>query len=332
MNGANINMRKLKSTVVIALYNGERFILDQLRTIEEQSRKAEEVIICDDGSTDDSVSIVCDYIKNNNLQNWKIKVNKYNKGYALNFMDMLNEAKNDIIFLCDQDDLWKKNKIELMMSVMEKNECVNLLCGDNDFQVIEGIHSKTETMETKSMQYDGSLEYVMPTKKTMHIQRSGCLMCVRKDFFNKIRKFWILGWAHDDFLWKFSMIDQSCYYLHVLTITRRLHKDNTSKKSGKQKNRNAKGRINQLYEMKRQNNIILEYLQSFSKGENRDKEIRFFETYNNSIDTRIHFLQTKNPIIFLKLYFKYKEYYPRIAGLYLDFAIAYLGEKICQKF
>lgn len=333
MNGVNIRMdNKLKSSVVIALYNGERFILDQLRTIKAQSRRVDEVIICDDGSTDNSVLIVYDFIQNNNLQNWKIKVNSYNKGYALNFIDMLKEAQNEIVFLCDQDDLWKNNKIELMMSVMEKNDNINLLCGDNDFQIIEGSHSRTETMETNNMQYDGSIEHVLATKRNMHIQRSGCLMCVRKSFFSAINSFWIPGWAHDDFLWKFSMIDESCYYLHSLTITRRLHQNNTSKNSGKQKNRSTKGRIKQLNEMKRQNNSVLEYLRSFSTCKKRIDKIAFFETFNKSLDIRIKFLQTKNPIFFLKLYFRYQEYYPRIPGLYLDFAIVYLGEKICQKF
>ena len=332
MSGVYISMCKLKCTVVVALYNGERFILDQLRTINEQSRRAEEVIICDDGSTDNSVSIVCDYIKNNNIQNWKIKVNKYNKGYSKNFIDMIKEARNEIVFLCDQDDLWTFNKIELMMSVMEENDDINLLCGDNDFQIIEGMHSKAETRETNDMQYDGSIEHVVFTKRNMHIQRSGCLMCVRKSFFLKIENFWIPGWAHDDFIWKFSMINESCYYLHYLTITRRLHKNNTSKKSGQQTNRSTNGRVKQLTEMKKQNNSVLEYIQTFSHLEKKIEKQNYFKIFNKSLDIRIRFLKTKNPLFFLELYFKYQEYYPRIEGLYLDLAIAYLGEKVCQKF
>lgn len=321
-------MMKLTSTVVIALYNGEKFIVEQLESIKKQTRLPDEVLICDDGSLDNSYEVVSEYLQSNNLKGWKIVKNPYNKGYAKNFIDMIDEAQNDVVFLCDQDDIWKTNKIENMLSVMEANNEINLLSGNNDFEVVEGKHSSVEVIETNTMKSDGSIEKVHGSPKNMHIQRSGCLMCVRKSFYDKIKKYWIFDWAHDDFLWKYAILNSSCYYLHTLTTTRRLHNNNTSKNSGK-RNRNIDGRILQLQNMKKQNDVIISYIEEnpslFAKKE-------FFQNFNKAIGKRINFLKTRNPFLFLELLLFYRDYYPRIKGLFLDFGIVYLGEKICQKF
>ncbi|SEK38964.1 Glycosyltransferase, GT2 family [Streptococcus equinus] len=327
-NGIGIEMKKLTSTVVVALYNGEKFIIEQLDSIKNQTRMPDEVLICDDGSTDNSVEIVSNYLKKNNLKNWKIVENPYNKGYAKNFIDMIDDAKYEIVFLSDQDDIWKSDKIENMLSVMESNMQVDLLSGANDFEVIEGKHSNVEVMETNTMKFNGSVEKVKQNKKNMHIQRSGCLMCVRKSFFNTIKNYWILDWAHDDFLWKYAMLNDSCFYLHKLTITRRLHNNNTSRNSSK-KNRNKEARILQLKKMIRQNNAVITYI---DKNPRVSDEEDFFRMFNKAIENRIKFLKTKNIFLFFELAIVYREYYPRIKGLFLDFGIAYLGEKICQKF
>lgn len=70
------------STVIVALYNGERFIKEQLDSIKNQTIEADEVIIADDGSKDQSIEIVKRYIQDNNLSKWRLVVNEVNKGWA----------------------------------------------------------------------------------------------------------------------------------------------------------------------------------------------------------------------------------------------------------
>ena len=67
-------------SVAVATYNGERFILKQLESIYNQTEAADEVIICDDCSTDKTVEICKDFIKKRSLSNWRISVNEKNAG------------------------------------------------------------------------------------------------------------------------------------------------------------------------------------------------------------------------------------------------------------
>lgn len=74
----------------MASYNGADFILEQLDSIINQTRKVDEIIICDDGSSDNTFDVVTDYIKNNQLENLITLVkNEKNLGYASNFLRQL---------------------------------------------------------------------------------------------------------------------------------------------------------------------------------------------------------------------------------------------------
>ena len=76
----------MKISVAMATYNGEKYITEQLDTIRNQTRKIDELIICDDRSTDNTVSVVNDYIQKYGLEDrWSIQVNEENLGYANNF-------------------------------------------------------------------------------------------------------------------------------------------------------------------------------------------------------------------------------------------------------
>ena len=111
-----------KVTIVLATYNGARFIIEQLNSIFIQTRKPDEVLIIDDCSLDNTVSIIREYIEIHHLErDWKIRVNDYNKGYEQNFYDGICSAEGDFIFFCDQDDLWDFEKIEKMINIMEQN-------------------------------------------------------------------------------------------------------------------------------------------------------------------------------------------------------------------
>ncbi|WP_240143875.1 glycosyltransferase [Liquorilactobacillus mali] len=73
-------------SVVVATYNGEKFITEQLNSIKNQNCQPDEVIIRDDRSSDATAEIVRKYIKENNLINWDFEINSENKGYKKIFM------------------------------------------------------------------------------------------------------------------------------------------------------------------------------------------------------------------------------------------------------
>lgn len=122
-------------SIVVATYNGERFIREQLDSLRRQTHRPDEVIISDDRSTDATYDRVLSYIEEYDLRSWKVTVNRENKGYCRNFLDTLITAKGDYIFLSDQDDVWLPDKVERMLKIMEENK--NIWSLTTNFQCID---------------------------------------------------------------------------------------------------------------------------------------------------------------------------------------------------
>jgi len=62
----------------------------------------------------------------------------------------------------------------------------------------------------------------------VYIGAIGCAMCVRRDFYLSIQKYWFDGWAQDDRMWKLSQCANGCVMLHSKLIRHRIHSNNTS--------------------------------------------------------------------------------------------------------
>ena len=77
----------MKVSVAMAAFNGEKFIEEQLASILSQTRPVDEVIICDDRSSDRTAELAEDFIARKHLQDtWRVEVNTQNVGYASNFI------------------------------------------------------------------------------------------------------------------------------------------------------------------------------------------------------------------------------------------------------
>lgn len=105
-------------SVVMASYNGITYISEQLDTLRMQPLSPDEVIIADDKSSDGTYEFCKDYIEHYGLKNWSVYQNAHNIGPRKNFRAVLAKCTGEYIFTCDQDDIWKKEKIGSMVSVM----------------------------------------------------------------------------------------------------------------------------------------------------------------------------------------------------------------------
>lgn len=114
-------------SVVIASYNGEKFIAEQLDSILSQLNRSDEVIISDDGSNDGTLNIIREYQrKYSNI----IFLNGPRQGVIKNFQFGIENASGDIIFLADQDDIWLPDKVQRVVSIFNHNETVSCVLHD----------------------------------------------------------------------------------------------------------------------------------------------------------------------------------------------------------
>lgn len=107
---------KRKVSVVMCTYNGEKFLEEQLKSILNQTYPIYELIIQDDGSIDKSMDILRKFSQNN--ANICVFRNKKRKGFRANFSSAIDLASGDFIALSDQDDIWDRNKIEILLSYL----------------------------------------------------------------------------------------------------------------------------------------------------------------------------------------------------------------------
>ena len=109
-------------SVVMATYCGERYIIEQLDSIVCQLGVGDEIIICDDCSSDNTVAVIRDYITQKHLENIiHITINEKNLGFQNNFNKAMKLAQNEYIFFSDQDDVWLDTKIADMVKIMKEN-------------------------------------------------------------------------------------------------------------------------------------------------------------------------------------------------------------------
>lgn len=109
-------------TILIGSYNGEKYIGEQLDSILRQTFQDFVVCICDDCSTDCTFQIIQNYVAKY-PEKIRAKKNLKNTGNAkYNFYELMTSNMDDYIMLCDQDDVWLDNKIEITLKKMKEAE------------------------------------------------------------------------------------------------------------------------------------------------------------------------------------------------------------------
>ncbi len=121
-------------SVALATYNGKKFLKAQLDSLLLSTRQPKEVIIIDDCSTDTTAELVKRYIAEHKL-NWKFSIANSNSGYIRNFYNCLKQCTGDVIFLCDQDDVWYSEKIEKITEIFESDQ--EVLAVNSSFDIID---------------------------------------------------------------------------------------------------------------------------------------------------------------------------------------------------
>ncbi|WP_213073702.1 glycosyltransferase family 2 protein [Acinetobacter ihumii] len=208
----------------MATYNGGPFIYEQVDSILIQLGVDDELIISDDGSTDNTINEVLRFKDN------RIKVIKGPKqGIIKNFENSLKAASGDYIFLSDQDDIWLPNKIKNCINVMQENKEISLVVTDckvvnNDLDEIYSSYFRLRNSKSGFFKnlYKGGFH--------------GCCMCFSRSTLEKSLPFPDNIPMHDWWIGLVAEIHGKTFFLNECYLLYRRHDFNASSASEKSSN------------------------------------------------------------------------------------------------
>ena len=220
--------------VAMTTYNGEKYVEKQLNSLLLQSRPADEVVITDDCSQDRTATIVKEFIAEHHLNNWYFFENKKNLGYKKNFYQSICKTNGDLIFLCDQDDEWERDKIKKMEIIFKRHRKILALNTtfsliDRNDQPIEyhchkgGYNNdlrrgKCREGQLKAISFDTIMRYNISP---------GCTMAFRKEIKDIFLKNSLSKLPHD---WEINIIaanNDGLFFYNRPMIKYRIHEKNT---------------------------------------------------------------------------------------------------------
>lgn len=167
--------------VLLATYNGEKYLKCQLDSILNQTHKNIRLLINDDCSTDNTRVILKEYEEKDDRI--KVKYNEKNLGYVKNFEDLLKRVENKYFALSDQDDFWKEEKIEKSLNKLLEEDA------DLVFTDLEPVDEKLNTITpsmVRFMQMDKNIKKHQDYKLVfLRNCVTGCTILSKKELINK---------------------------------------------------------------------------------------------------------------------------------------------------
>lgn len=186
-------------SVAMCTYNGADHIREQLHSIAAQTVQPDEIVICDDGSTDETIAIIKE-----TLANWPGEVrvieNETNLGFSRNFQKAISLCKGEIIFLCDQDDVWHREKIAIMKDVLDKHP-----------EALLAVHDSVLVDEQRQVLEESFWDYFSPKFNPAEFEAhnygrlfmgnvvQGCACALRRELFQQAQPFPAAA-CHDEWL------------------------------------------------------------------------------------------------------------------------------------
>lgn len=204
----------MKISVCLASYNGEKFIREQLKSILACLSDVDEIIISDDGSTDNTVSII------NSFKDKRMTLysNQGEKGIVSNFKNAVSHATGDIIVLSDQDDLWLPNRIESLNDIHKNYGLV--MCNGN-------ICDHKLNQENKTIQ-----DIYPPSSSMLHVILKNCFVGCAISFTQPYKKIFLSipdkAPMHDWAIGLFATQKKDVFFDKVVRFLYRRHNDNNS--------------------------------------------------------------------------------------------------------
>lgn len=212
-------------SVAMTTYNGEKYIKQQIESILSQSTAIDELIICDDISTDRTAEVI-NAIGDNRI---RFIVNEKNLGFIENFHKAISHTNGDYIFLADQDDIWEPNKVERILETMKETNataiCTNYkLIDENGDSLGDKKNYNIPSFVITASEYIHKITFPMLAYDNL-VQ--GCTYCFTKEIKELFLKVNNKSVAHDYQIMLIAANLGGAYFLNEELVQYRLHSSNT---------------------------------------------------------------------------------------------------------
>ncbi len=176
-------------SIALCTYKGSKYIQEQLESIRNQSLQPSEIIICDDSSPDSTLEIINAFEAPFPI---KVYVNSPALGTIKNFEKAITLCEGDLIFLCDQDDFWPSNKLEVMANYLQENPQTMVLFS-NALLVDEHLNSLNDNLwekvrfrqqQQEQWRAGASFDILLEGNRV-----TGCALAIRKVFVSQVLPF-----------------------------------------------------------------------------------------------------------------------------------------------
>ncbi|XOQ47655.1 MAG: Putative glycosyltransferase EpsE [Eubacteriales bacterium] len=183
-------------TILMASYNGERYIGEQIESILNQTETNWKLVIQDDCSSDATYQIACRYAAKYPEKIAVFRRAENSGSAANNFFSMLTYADGDYVMFCDDDDVWLPNKIEKSMEMMRKEEQKNgidkpvlvhsdLVVVDENLNILSRSMFQRQNLDAKRCRLHNILVQNIVTGCTMAVNRSLIRMVTKTEMPEK---------------------------------------------------------------------------------------------------------------------------------------------------
>jgi hypothetical protein len=120
-------------SIALATYQGQQHLPEQLHSLACQTRRPDELVVCDDGSNDRTQDIVRDFASSAPfVVQWHR--HEQRQGVAGNFQSAIERCTGDLIFLCDQDDVWQPRKVQRIADEFNDDDCLAVF---HDLEIVD---------------------------------------------------------------------------------------------------------------------------------------------------------------------------------------------------
>lgn len=264
-----------KVDIVLALYNGEKFLKEQLNSLYNQTYKNFNLIIIDDSSQDRSSLIIEEFQKKYN--NIRYVRNDINMGHVKSFEKGLQLSTNNFIAFCDQDDIWEKNKLELQVNILKNYKNIPALV-HSDLSMIN------ENGDTIGDSYFKFRNYILSEKKELNkiISQNGIMgntLMINKQLKELVLPFPRDVIVHDYWIAVINEIFGKRITLKNKLVRYRIHDSNSSNSKSNIFNNDSKFSKRLPYRNIKREKVLEELLKKYDIPYGDKKIIKIFLEY-----------------------------------------------------